>query len=280
MNAKPLPTALTSAFQSTLLLFFLFFPVSFMQMIAHESGHALADLSRGATIRMFYVHPFSFLGYVRATSFWNSVWTHASGTVVGILVPLFIFILLWKRRSFYTLPLLLVFPWTAIFHAIGVLDIPTATGDYYNLIRITGLPAIVFYGMGFILLVVGIFFFISLFPLLGLAPEDRKSLFVVPAGMFLHSVLGIVVAHLFVPGSPIDVRYQLAGEIISSANNRLFIAIAGVVIAVIYGTLYRRGYLRLPAGFRTEKVGLSWRDLWYPGLLFTISVILGLIVIH
>jgi len=53
----------------------------------------------------------------------------------------------------------------------------------------------------------------------------------------------------------------------------------GMLLAVIYITLYRSVYKRLPATLQTEKVSLSWRDLWYPGLLFLISMILGLKVI-
>jgi hypothetical protein len=127
---------------------------------------------------------------------------------------------------------------------------------------------------------VGIFTFISLLPLLGLAPEDKKSLFVLPAGMLVYCVPGSMIAYLLVPGSPIDVRYHLAHEIIASAYYRpIFMGLIGAFLALIYVTLYHSIYPRLPAGLRTEKLSLSWKDLWYPGLLFLISMILGLIVI-
>jgi hypothetical protein len=146
--------------------------------------------------------------------------------------------------------------------------------------KLTGISPAIFYVMGILLAGSGIFFFISLFPLLGLAPQDKRTLVVLPTGVFLWSVLSIMVAYLFVPGSPIDVQYHLGHEIIASAYYRpIFMGLIGAFLAVIHVTLYHSIYPRLPAGLRTEKVSLSWIDLWYPGLLFLISMILGLIVI-
>jgi uncharacterized membrane protein len=131
-----------------------------------------------------------------------------------------------------------------------------------------------------LLILLGIFFFVSLLPLLGLAPEDGRSLFAVPAALLLWSILSIAVAYLFVPGSPIDVQYQLGGEIIQTANTTPILAgIMGVLIAAIYVGIYRWVYRRLPAWLRTETVQLAWKDLRLPALLATISVILGLIII-
>ncbi|MGA8849645.1 MAG: hypothetical protein WB564_07485 [Dehalococcoidia bacterium] len=49
-------------------------------------------------------------------------------------------------------------------------------GDYYNLIQVTGLQLSLFVIIGIILLVIGIFFTISFFPLLGLKPENRNTI--------------------------------------------------------------------------------------------------------
>jgi hypothetical protein len=53
----------------------------------------------------------------------------------------------------------------------------------------------------------------------------------------------------------------------------------GLLLAMIYGTLYRTTYKRLPAMLRTEGSCLSWKDILYAGALFIISLVLGLIVI-
>ena len=275
-------TTIVTTLQSTLLVFLLFFPVTFMSMFLHEAGHALFHLTQGVPVHFLYAHPFSFIGFVRPMADYYNVWVHASGTVFELLVSTVIFVLLWKHRSFYTLPFLIVLPWVAVYDGLGgIFDILGHTGDYHNILTITGWSPVYFYAISLILIVMGIFFLISLFPLLGLTPQDRKSLFVLPAGMLVYSALGLMIAYLFVPGSPIDLQYHLAPEIIQSAIYRpIFMGLVGVLLALIFTTLYRRVYNRFPASIRTEKVSLSWRDLRYPCVLFTISVILGLIVIN
>jgi hypothetical protein len=251
-----------------------------MELILHEGGHALVHLINGEPITIFYAHPFSFNGYVRPFSNLNSVWRHASGAVASIMVSLLFFVLLWKRRSVSNLPLLMLFPWIAIKAGLGITNIAAQTGDYYNIIKLTGMSPTIFYVLGILLAGSGIFFIISLFPLLGLAPQDKRSLVVLPAGVFLWSVLSILVAYLFAPGSPIDIQYHLKSEIVMSANTSpIYGVIIGVFLSLTYTTLYRGFYPRLPAGLRTEVAGLAWRDLLIPGWLFIISVILGLIVI-
>jgi hypothetical protein len=272
---------LVSTLQYTLLVFLLFFPVTFMHMFLHEAGHALVHLIEGVPVRFLYAHPFSFSGFVRPGGDYYSIWTHASGEIFELLVSAVIFILLWKRRSFYTLPFLLVFPWSALYSGMGgIFDTLGHTGDYHNIITITGWSATGFYLLSLIYIIGGFFFLISLFPLLGLAPEDRKSLLVLPIGMLLFTALGLPVAYYLVPGSPIDLQYHLAHEIILSAYYRpLFMGALGILLALIYTTLYRSLYRRIPVSLRTELTSLSWRAFWYPGLLFVISLVLGFMVI-
>jgi hypothetical protein len=274
-------TTIVTTLQSTLLVFLLFFPVTFMSMFLHEAGHALFHLSQGVPVHFLYAHPFSFVGFVRPMADYYNIWVHASGTVFELLVSGVIFVLLWKYRSFYTLPFLMVFPWVALYDGMGgIFDILGNTGDYYNILTITGWSPVGFYITSPILIIFGIFFVFTLFPLLGLKPQDRKSLFVLPVGMLLYTALGLPIAYFLVPGSPIDLQYLVAHEIILSAYYRpIFMGLVGLLLAVIYITLYRSLYRRIPAGLRTEVVSLSWRDFWYPGLLFVISMILGLMVI-
>ena len=278
---KKTSSLLISVVQSTLLLFLLFFPVTFISMFLHEAGHALFNLTHGVPVDFLYVHPFSFSGYFRPMADYYKIWQHASGPVFELLVSVVIFALLWKHRSFYTLPFLMVFPWVALSEGIGCLfDILVHSGDEYNIMLITGWSATGFYVISIILIMAGIFSFITLLPLLGLVPEDKKTLFVLPAGMLLYTAVGLPIAYFLVPGSPIDVRYHLAHEIIMSTYYQpLLMVSTGLLLAVIYITLYRMFYKRLPINIRTELASLSWRDFWYPGLLFIISVILGLIII-
>jgi hypothetical protein len=281
MAEKKTSSTYTFMLRSALLLFLLFFPVTFMSMFLHEAGHAIFHLTQGVPVHFLYAHPFSFLGFVRPMADYNNVWVHASGTVFELLVSGVIFVLLWKRRSFYTLPFLMIFPWVALYDGLGgIFDILGHTGDYYNILTITRWSPLNFYVISLILSVVGIFFLFSLFPLLGLKPDDRKSLFVLPAGMLLYTALGLLIANLFVTESPIDVQYYLAHEIILSAYYRpIFMGSIGILLALIYITLYRSLYRRIHASLRTENVDLTWKNLRLPTVLATVSVILGILII-
>jgi hypothetical protein len=274
------PKLLSSLVRSTVLMFLLAFPLNFFTLLLHEGGHALYTLTHGVSVAFFYVHPFSFAGYALPIPPSNSAWFHAMGTVVSLLVSPLIFILLWKRRSVSTLPLVMLFPWIAILAGVGVMDIAARTGDYYHVMQLTGIPAVAFYVPGILLVLVGIFFFISLLPLLGLPPGDGKPLIAIPAGLLLWSLLSLPVAYLFAPGSPIDVQYHRGEEILQTATRApITTTITGLLIAAIYVGLYRWIYPRLPAWLRTESVDLAWKDLRLPAMLATFSVAIGLTVV-
>lgn len=269
------PSMGKSAILSMLLLFCSWIVQGFLGSILHEGGHALVTLIEGETVWSFYVHPFTFTGFVRPVV--DTAWRFASGYIISFLVSLMVFILLWKRRSVSNLPFVLLFPWGAIIQGFEML---TLGGDTYNIMRISGLPAFIFIVLGFVLVCSGILFLLSLFPLLGLAPEDGKSLLVLPAVFSLQSIFGILIAYLFVPGSPVDIRYAEGGGIIASANNiAIFLPILGLLFAVIYITLFRKISPKLPAWLRTKTVQLTWKDLRATALLATVSVILGLVII-
>ncbi len=86
-------------------------------------------------------------------------------------------------------------------------------------------------------------------------------------------------AHIFVPGSPIDLEYFVGGEILHSANSFIFQVSFGFVLAVLYVTLFRKLYPRLPAWLRSETVSLTWKDLRLPAILWAVSLIIGLIIV-
>jgi hypothetical protein len=281
LASESLSSVIISAVRSILLLTFSFTLRSLLGSFLHEGGHALWNLIHGTTVTRFVVHPFSFSGYVRPLGEY-SLWANLFPTILDVSVSLLIFVLLWKYRSVSNLPILMLFPFGAINYSIVILDsLVSATGDFYHVMQITGLPPVVFFATSLLLAGLGIFFFISLFPLLGLAPEDRKTLFVLPAGLCLWGMLGVSVAYLFVPVSRVVQDDSMAYDILRSVNAfPLLVMFLGLILAAIYVTFYRRLYRRFPAGLRTDTVSLTWRDLKNPGLLFAISVILGLIAIY
>jgi hypothetical protein len=191
-----------------------------------------------------------------------------------------IFVLLWRRRSTFNLPLVMLFPWNAILAGVGVVYIPAQTGDYYNIMALTGLPGWALYAAGLLLVLLGIHLFMSVLPLAGLAPTDGRSLLAVPAALLLWSLISLPVAYLVVPGSPIDVRFGLGEDTLMTARMTPILAgVMGVLIGALYVSLYRWLQPRLPARLRSDMVDLAWRDLRLPAVLCGVSVIAGLAII-
>ncbi len=248
-----------------------------MLLVFHEGGHALHTLAAGGPVTLFYVHPFPMAGYVRPFFDWNNVWFHIAGPALVLLVSLLIFILFWRWRSVSRLPLVMFFPWAALMHGVVILSI---MDDFNNIVQLTGIAPIFLRVMGSILVIAGIFLFVSVFPLLGLSPRNIKTLFVIPAALFLWAVVGWVAGTLFVPGSPAEVVHDLGEEITTSAKSSLLLyLIFGAVLAGIYVTLYRWAQPRLPAWLQTETVHLDWKNLRLPAFLAGLSVISGLLII-
>jgi hypothetical protein len=279
-DSKAESKAHTSAILAFMLFFCVLISLNFWNLLFHEGGHALADLIDGNVTKVLYAHPFTFAGFARPI-FRDKVLNHAAGPVMGVLVPLLIFIPLWKRRSTAFLPLVMVFPWAAILAGGNVGQIARDVGDYSQIIRLTGLPEAAIVIPGLVTYVIGIFFFLSLLPLLGLSPKDWRVLMVLPVAFLLWSGVSILVAHLVVPGSPIDTIYHEGTVVVWSAkaNWQGFLQIA-VGLAVTYLTLFRLIYSRLPSWLKSETVLLTWKDLRIPALSAAACVILGLILIH
>ena len=84
-----------------------------------------------------------------------------------------------------------------------------------------------------------------------------------------------------VPGSPIDIIYHQGTMIIQEASGiGSFDVLLMLFLGVIYLTLFRLIYPRLPSWLKSETALLTWKDLRLPALLAGLSVVLGLILIH
>ena len=261
------------AIRSTLLLAMLFMIVQLLWGILHEGGHSLYLLARGVPVTL-YAHPFFFSGFSRPLID-NSVWKDLLGSAVALPLSLLISLPFWKRRSLRLLPLVLLLPYSAMGDGFNVMGI---MGDFRNLVQVTGLPAPAFLLLGGLIFCAGMAGLFSLLPLAGLDARDDKALFALPAALFLVHVLSLLVAHLVVPGSPIDLAFFAGREILQSASNFIFLYV-GIVLAVLCVTLSRRLSPRLPAWLQTGTVALTWRDLRLPALLWAACVVIGLIII-
>jgi len=105
-------------------------------------------------------------------------------------------------------------------------------------------------------------------------------MWVLPVSMLLWTIPGFGIAYWIVPGSPIDLKYHLATETIEITNLWLPMMIAiGIVLALIYVTLYRGIYRKLPVSLLTDTKEFAWRDLRWPVVCSAVSIVTGLIVI-
>lgn len=261
--------------RSVIMIYFLFMIVHFIYLVLHEGGHSLYLLVRGVPITL-YVHPFMLAGFSRPLID-SSIWKDILGSAIAFPVAFLISMPFWKRRSPTLLPLVMLFPYVALMDGINVMGI--MGGDFVNLVQSTGLPASPFLMLGALMVCIGIFSLLSLFPIAGLNPNSNNALFVLPAAFFLWSANSFTVAHLFVPGSPIDIKYAVGAEIMLGANSFILLLIFGLFFSVLYVTLFRRLYPRLPAWLHNETKDLTWKDLRLPGTIWAISVAIGLIII-
>lgn len=267
------------ALRSMVLMFMLIMIVQFLFLVLHEGGHSLFTAWHGVPVTL-YVHPFFFSGFSRPIVD-TSLGVDILGSATSLLVAWLISLLSWRRRSPALLPLAMLFPWVALYDGINITGIMGGmSGDFVNVVQKTGLPAALFVILGASIFCIGLISLFSLFPLAGLDPRENRALFVFPAALFLISVLSFLVAQIFVPGSPIDREFSLGQDILLTANfSILLYPVVGFVLAGLYITLFRQLAPRLPAWLRTETAQLIWKDLRLPGILWAVSVAIGLIIV-
>lgn len=268
------PSERLPALRSTLLFTGLFMFVRFVQLIVHEGGHSLYSLVNNLPTTL-YVHPFLFRGFSRPIIIGSGIWKDILGSAVALPLALLIFLLFWKRRSTTLLPFVMIFPVIALTDGYNVMGIQD---DFRNLVQATGLPAAPFLILGALIFCLGLIAFLSLFPLMGMDPGDNKALFALPAGMFLGGVLSFLAAHIFVLDSPIHQEHFMGWEILSD-NFFLFYVPFGLFFALLYVNLFRKLSPRLPAWLRAESVTLTWKDQRLPAILWTVSIVIGLVII-
>lgn len=270
----------TAALLAVLRLFLLFFPLTLMHLFLHEGGHDLVALINRTSHTGIFIHPFSFAGYSRPIFDFNNVWFQMGGTISAVLVSLILFIILWKRRNSTNLLPVILFPWFALWEGLAFILVLGKNGDYYNVSQVSGLPAGLFVLAGVVLFFGGAFLFMSLFPRLGLAPENKNALWAVPAGIALYGLVSLGAAYALAPASPFLLQYDLVQEVLDTAHLQpVAMTAVGLITAGLYVTLYRAVYKKLPAGWRTETRVLTWRDLRGPAILAAISIVIGLVII-
>lgn len=256
--------------QASLLLFFSYGTALIATYAIHELGHLIVNLTKGLTITDFVVHPF-LLSYVSALPLTESIEVNIAGTLFALVVCSLIGSIFWKKRSISNLPLVFFVPMTFLVESMNILTGPISPGsDFYKIMEFTGLPAYFFIIIGIVFLCIGIFFCMTLFPLIGIDPEGRKSktFFVIFLGFVLYNILLVVYTYLFATEDFLFYR----------ANNFLITGgILAVIIAVLYLTLYRKYYRKLPSTLQTEIGTVTWKDLQIPGVMFILILAFSLV---
>ncbi|NSW50875.1 MAG: hypothetical protein HPY85_00020 [Anaerolineae bacterium] len=262
------------ALRSVLLLFFLFMFARFAHLILHEGGHSIYPWIKGMPVTL-YIHPFLFQGYSRPIID-ESIWKDILGSVVALPIGALLYLLGWKHRSTWLFPILFLVPYIALVDGFNVMGF---MGDFRNLCETNGLPAAPFLLVGGVIVLFGFITLMSLFPLAGLDPRNQKTILILPMALYLASMVTFVTAHLFVPGSWFNKEYFLAGVIVPSANTFLFTFLLGIFFAAVYLTLFRKWAPRLPEWLHAEITPVTWKTLLLPGLLWMVSITVGLLVI-
>jgi hypothetical protein len=268
------------ALRSMLLLFFAILPLTVVHLFLHESGHAIFNLVGHIPHTDLFIHPFGFTGYSRPLADFSNVWYHLGGVISAVMLSLVIFLVCWRLRNrIDPLPLLL-FPWIAIGEGLNMLVVLMGTGDYHNVSELAGLPSGLFAAIGLVLFLAGLFLFSSLFPRLGLAPENKHALWSIPAGLLLYGLVSWGAGLWLIPHSPFLNQYDLVQEALSTLSMQLFVNLAiGVILGVVYAFVYRAFSKKLPAAWRVELRAVTWRDLSLPAVLAVISILIGLVFV-
>jgi hypothetical protein len=156
----------------------------------HELGHALAAWGTGRSVLQMHLNPFGqdFLVYSGPDSF--PLLTRSAGEIFEILAGTILLVLTWRKRNPYYLPVLMV-P-VAGFLTGGlylVLDLAVrALSDSVWLVWL-GVPPVLIYLTGALMIAAGYLILLKCLPLIGLALSDPESkrVVVLRAGMFPYA---------------------------------------------------------------------------------------------
>jgi hypothetical protein len=86
-------------------------------------------------------------------------------------------------------------------------------------------------------------------------------------------------AHKF--ARPYERFFGFGTAIVSSSSQALILfPLVGLVLALLYVTLYSSVYPRLPGWLHTDTAQLAWRDLQLPAAVFVVCTVVGLVLIR
>ncbi len=266
--------------RSALLVFLTLFPMTLLHLFLHEGGHALVQSGRrrpahrslhpSLWLYRLFAAACRFLQHLVSPGRYHKCHHAVTGRFPGLLAV---------SQLDNPLPLLL-FAAIAIREGLNMLVILMGTGDYQNISQLAGLPPGLFVATGLVLFLCGFVLFLSLIPRLGLAPENKQALWSIPAGFMLYGLASWGVGLWLIPQSPFLIQYDLVQEALSVLEMQMFVnLLPGSIIALVYVSVFRAFYQKLPAAWRVETMTSNWCALRWPAISAAISIVIGLVFI-
>jgi len=227
-------TAGSSSVKSMLYLAFSFVLAFCLQVVVHELGHYLAGLLVGAQGGVVTLHPFlnSRVTFDSIPSVNSQVFIGVMGVTFDLVLSIIIALIVWRKRSAFSLPLLMWAAIALIGEGIGMLGNIAALPYSYDdvgqlmLIDISPTPLI---PVSIVFILLGLVVMILCMPLAGVSSQDPflKKLAAYFCSLPLYFGLSVLFLLVFDPTNANDLDIRLKQLVI------------GVIFAVILALVYK-----------------------------------------
>ena len=225
---------------SIILLLCAFSFAFFTGVATHEFGHAIALRYFGIKEVKIILHTFESSRVIWNVNNQYMGYVDAAGPLLNIFVGNSILILLWKKRSQYISPLILLGPMALIQEGFSSLtqllfNIP---GTDATRIVTSGIPFTIILGLAMLFLILGIATFILQLPLYGISPLDsflRKLTILVP-GLTAYPMVILLHSIIF---NPFDFTRGVV-IVLFSASISIIFAVLFKPINIIMGRVFTK----------------------------------------
>jgi hypothetical protein len=227
-------TAGSNSVKLMIYLAFSFILAFCLQVVVHELGHYFAGLLVGAQGGVVYLHPFlnSRVTFESIPSVNSQVFIGVMGVTFDLVLSIIIALIVWRKRSAFSLPLLMWAAIALIGEGIGMLGNIAALPYSYDdvgqlmLIDISPTPLI---PVSILFILLGLVVMILCMPLAGISSQDHflKKLGAYFCSLPLYFGLSVLFLLIFDPTNVNDLDIRLKQLII------------GVVFAVILALVYK-----------------------------------------
>ncbi len=251
-----------STVKSILLMLLAFaFGFAFGGMI-HELGHGIIALLIGGYQVSFVFHPFIMPRTIINPAPLPGI-IDIGGWVSDIGAGSLISLVAWRYKKPSLLPLLMYGPLSCILEGFSIaIGVISPGSDTIRFAIATGLPLFVFVIIGIAIFIIGLMFFVALFPLVDILQSDSylKKLIIIMGGTATYMLLMIVYVNIFRP---------LDWEISRSITNFM----ATLILSIIFASLYKPLNPYLNRLFNVKHQHIIWADFRFP-IVLTMSVII------